>query len=68
MKLLPSVAFNDFSGSAGNVTARKVGDKTYLSSRTKHSRKKTPCQAAMRCQFTDTVRGYSSITEEQRQG
>ena len=68
MKLLPSVAFNDFSGSAGNVTARKVGDKTFLSSRTKHSKKKTPCQAAMRCQFSDTVRGYAGITEEQRQG
>lgn len=68
MKILPSIAFNDFSGSAGNVTARKVGDNTYLSTRTKHSKKKTTYQATTRCQFADTVRGYSKITEEQRQG
>lgn len=68
MKLIPSIAFNDFSGSAGNVTARKTGDKTYLSTRTKHSKKKTIYQAAIRCRFTDTVRGYSKISEEQRQG
>jgi hypothetical protein len=68
MKILPSVAFNDFSGSAGNVTARKTGDKTYLSTRTKHSKKKTTYQATTRCRFADTTRGYSKITEEQRQG
>ncbi|MFA5302562.1 MAG: hypothetical protein WC395_07750 [Bacteroidales bacterium] len=68
MKLLPSIAFNDFSGSAGNVTARKVGDKTYLSSRTQHSKKKTPPQATVRCRFADTIRGFSRITEAQRQG
>jgi len=68
MKLLPSVAFNDFSGSAGNVTARKTGDRTFLSTRTKHSKKKTTYQAATRCRFADTVRGYAEITEEQRQG
>ncbi|MCK9629223.1 MAG: hypothetical protein M0R37_11625 [Bacteroidales bacterium] len=68
MKLLPSVAFNDFSGSAGNVTARKTGDRTVLSTRTKHSKKKTIYQAATRCRFADTVRGYVDITEEQRQG
>lgn len=67
MKLLPSIAFNDFSGSAGNVTARKTGDRTILSTRTKHSKKKTTFQAATRCRFTDTVRGYAKITEEQRQ-
>lgn len=68
MKLIPSIAFSDFSGSAGSVTARKIGDKTVLSSRTKHSRKKTPSQAAIRCRFGDTSRSYSEITEEQRQG
>jgi hypothetical protein len=68
MKLLPSIAFNDFSGSAGNVTARKTGDKTILSTRTKHSRKKTPPQATTRCRFSDTVRAFSQITEDQRQG
>ncbi|MEN6619971.1 MAG: hypothetical protein ABFD50_00250 [Smithella sp.] len=68
MKLLPSIGFTDFSGSAGNVTARKTGDKTYLSTRTKHSKKKTCYQAATRCRFTDTVRGYAGISEEQRQG
>lgn len=68
MKILPSIAFNDFSGSAGNVTARKVGDKTYLSSRTKHARTKTPSQATVRCRFADTTRGYANITEDQRQG
>ena len=66
MKLIPSIAFNDFSGSAGHVTARKVGDKTYLSTRTKHSRKKTSSQASIRCRFGDTIRGYSKLTEGQR--
>lgn len=66
MKILPSVAFSDFSGSAGNVTARKVGENTYLSTRTKHSKSKTPSQAEKRCRFSDTTRGYSLITEEQR--
>jgi len=68
MKLIPSIAFNDFSGSAGNVTARKIGDKTYLSVRTKHSRKKTSSQAEIRCRFADTIRGYNELTDEQRQG
>ncbi|MDP3451802.1 MAG: hypothetical protein Q8R90_02500 [Bacteroidales bacterium] len=68
MKILPSIAFNDFSGSAGNVTARKTGDNTYLSTRTKHSKKKTTYQAATRCRFADTTRGYSKVTEEERQG
>ena len=68
MKLIPSIAFNDFSGSAGNVTARKIGDKTYLSVKTKHSRKKTSSQAEIRCRFADTIRGYNELTDEQRQG
>lgn len=68
MKLKPSIAFSDFSGTAGEVTARKVGDKTFLSTRTKHSHLKTPSQASARCRFSDTTRGYSSITEEQRHG
>lgn len=68
MKILPSVAFNDFSGSAGQVTARKVGDKTYLSTRTKHSRKTTPSQASIRCRFGNTNIGYSKLTEGQRLG
>jgi len=68
MKLLPSIGFSDFSGSAGNVTARKSGAKTYLSTRTKHSRKKTTYQAATRCRFSDTVRGYAKISEDQRRG
>lgn len=68
MKVIPSIGFNDFSGSAGNVTARKMGNKTYLSTKTKHSKKKTSYQATTRCRFSDTVRGYSKITEEQRQG
>lgn len=67
MKILPSVAFSDFSGSAGNVTARKVGNNTYLSTRTKHSKKKSTSQADKRCRFSDTTRGYSKITEEHRQ-
>lgn len=68
MKTRPSIAFDSFSGSAGNVTVRKVGDKTYLSSRVKHSKVKTPSQAHTRCRFSDTTRGYSKITEEQRRG
>ncbi len=68
MKLIPSIGFSDFSGSAGSVTARKVGNRTYLSTRIKQPKKKTPSQAKSRCRFADTVRSFSRITEKQRQG
>ena len=37
MKALPSIAFNEFKGTAGDVTARKTGGRTVLNGRAQHS-------------------------------
>lgn len=68
MKLLPSIAFSDFSGTAGEVTARKLGERTYLSTRSKQPKKKTPFQAQRRCRFSEITRAYATLTDEQRRG
>ena len=62
MKLLPFHGLNDFSGSAGNVTARKTGDKTVLSTN-QTFQEENASQATTRCRFSDTIRAYSRITK-----
>ena len=42
MKALPSIAFNEFKGSAGDVTARVSKGRQVLSARSMHSASKTP--------------------------
>lgn len=66
MKALPSIAFNEFRGTSGDVTARKVGGSTVLNGRTQHSHVKTPKQAERRGHFGFITRRFKTLTEEQR--
>ncbi len=65
MKVTPSIAFSDFSGTAKDVTARKVGGRTVLNSRATHSHIKTPKQSARRARFSYITKQYKTLTEEQ---
>ena len=65
MKALPSIAFNEFRGTAKEVTARKVKGRTVLNGRAQHSRKKTPKQALRRANFAFITRQYKTLTAEQ---
>lgn len=42
MKVIPSIAFNAFSGSAGDVTARSVKGRTLLNHKAYQPKTKTP--------------------------
>ena len=48
MKALPSIAFYEFKGSAGDVTARVSKGRQVLSTRSMHSLSKAPAQAVSR--------------------
>ena len=48
MIVKPSIAFNDFAGTAKDVTARNVKGRNILSSRAQHSKIVTPAQAVSR--------------------
>ena len=65
MKALPSIAFNEFAGSAGDVTARSVKGRTLLNHKAYQSRKKTPAQASSRNSFSKISRAYKQLTDSQ---
>lgn len=65
MKALPSIAFNEFAGSAGDVTARSVKGRTLLNHKAYQSRKKTPSQAASRNSLSKISRAYKQLTDSQ---
>ena len=65
MKALPSIAFNEFKGSAGDVTARVSKGRQVLSARSMHSSSKTPAQAVSRNRLAKTSRSYKKLTDEQ---
>ncbi len=65
MKVTPSIAFSDFSGTAKDVTARKVGGRTVLNSRATHSHIKTPKQSARRARFSYITKQFKTLTEVQ---
>ena len=65
MKALPSIAFNEFKGSAGDVTARVSKGRQVLSARSMHSSSKTPAQAVSRNRLTKISRSYKKLTDEQ---
>ena len=66
MKALPSIAFNEFKGSAGDVTARVSKGRQVLSARSMHSQSKTPAQAVSRNRLAKISRSYKKLTDEQR--
>ena len=65
MKALPSIAFNEFKGSAGDVTARVSKGRQVLSARSMHSPSKTPAQAVSRNRLAKISRSYKKLTDEQ---
>ena len=65
MKALPSIAFNEFRGSAGDVTARVSKGRPVLSARSVHSSSKTPAQAVSRNRLAKISRSYKKLSDEQ---
>lgn len=65
MKALPSIAFNEFSGSAGNVTARSVSGKTFLNHKAQQPKVTTASQAVRRNTLSKVSRAYKQLTDSQ---
>ena len=65
MKALPSIAFNEFKGSAGDVTARVSKGRQVLSARSMHSSSKTPAQAVSRNRLSKISRSYKKLSDGQ---
>ncbi len=65
MKVLPSIAFNGFKGSAGDVTARVSKGRQVLSSRCQHSHVKTEPQAVSRNRLSSISRSFRKLSDGQ---
>ena len=65
MKALPSIAFNEFKGSAGDVTARVSKGRQVLSARSVPSKDKTPAQAVSRNRLSKISRSYKKLSDGQ---
>ena len=63
----PSIAFNDFSGTAKDVTARNVKGRNILSVRAYQSKVVTPAQAVTRNQLSKISREYKQLSDSQMQ-
>ena len=61
----PSIAFNDFAGTAKDVTARNVNGRNILSSRAQHSKIVTPAQAVSRNKLSKISRAYKQLSDSQ---
>ena len=62
-KALPSIAFNEFKGSAGDVTARVSKGRQVLSSRCQHSHVKTGPQAVSRNRLPSISRSFRKLSD-----
>ena len=65
MKVIPSIAFGEFSGTAGDVTARTIGGRTILNHKAYQAKTKTPAQAASRNTLSKVSRAYKQLTDSQ---
>ena len=65
MKVIPSIAFGEFSGSAGDVTARSIGGRTILNHKAYQAKTKTPAQAVSRNTLSKVSRAYKQLTDSQ---
>ena len=65
MKAFPSIAFNEFKGSAGDVTARVSKGRQVLSSRCQHSHVKTESQAVSRNRLSSISRSFRKLNDGQ---
>ena len=68
MKALPSIAFNEFKGSAGDVTARVSKGRQVLSTRCQHSHVKTGPQAVSRNRLSSISRSFRKLSDSQMKG
>lgn len=68
MKAIPSIAFNDFSGTAKEVTARKSKGRQLLSSRSQHSHIVSKAQASARARFAYVSRSWRKLSNQQIKG
>ena len=65
MIVKPSIAFNDFAGTAKDVTARNVKGRNILSSRAQHSKIVTPAQAVSRNRLSRISRTFRQLSDSQ---
>ena len=65
MIVKPSIAFNDFAGTAKDVTARNVKGRNTLSSRAQHSKIVTPAQAVSRNRLSRISRTFRQLSDSQ---
>ena len=65
MKALPSIAFNDFSGTAGDVTAKATKSGTVLTVRPFPSKVVSPAQKVKRNALSAISRSYRELTGNQ---
>ena len=65
MKAIPSIAFGEFSGSAGDVSARSIGGRTLLNHKAYQSKVKTPAQAVSRNTLSKVSRAYKQLSDSQ---
>lgn len=65
MKALPSIAFSEFRGTAGDVTARRTGGRTVLNGRAQHSHIKSPKQSVRRASFGYITKQFKQLTAQQ---
>ena len=63
----PSIAFNDFAGTAKDVTARNVNGRNILSVRAFQNKVVTPAQATTRNQLSKISREYKQLSDSQMQ-
>ena len=63
----PSIAFNDFAGTAKDVTARNVQGRNILSVRAYQSKVVTSAQATSRNQLSKISREYKQLSDSQMQ-
>ena len=65
MIALPSIAFDGFSGSAKDVTARNVNGRTILSVKAYSKQIASPAQIARRTSLSMVSRAYKNLTDSQ---
>lgn len=65
MIALPSIAFDGFSGSAKDVTARNVAGRTILSVKSYSKQIASPLQVARRTSLAKVSRAYKQLTDSQ---
>lgn len=67
MKFKPSIAFDEFSGSAGNVTAAKINGRSYIKRKPIPTNPNTEKQQEVRNRFKEIAKAYKALTQEKKE-